>query len=104
MSAGSIIARFRRGLRGSEELRLVDGPPGQLILGVWYLGDDGEWHPSRRSVTIRLRERAELGEMLTALDRPRLPPGPKAEGEIAPMALTQPEIAPMRLTRAGGSR
>jgi len=83
-----VLARLERGAYdpnaggSSEQLRVVfSSYRGHPFVGlrVWFRGVDGAWHPTRRGVTIRLRElstvQAALGEAvrLGGLDDVRMP-------------------------------
>jgi len=55
--------RIRQGLRVRVRLSEHQGKP-RLDIRQWYMGDEGEWCPSRRGISIMPEHVGELAQML----------------------------------------
>ena len=107
--SGQQIAAFQRPGRGNDpdaELR-VDlteymGNP-FISLRVWTKGNDGQWYPSRKGVSVRLGEAEELAEALGQAVRqadfaparlPSRPPQRQAQQPRRPGPVPEPQANP----------
>jgi hypothetical protein len=73
--SGERLATFSRG-QGVELRITLDEYEGRPYIGLrlWELGQSGGWWPTKRGVTIRLRELAELLEVLGQVENQDRPP------------------------------
>src|SRR5215471_6818876 len=55
--------RIRQGLRVRVQLSEHQGKP-RLDIRQWYMGDEGEWCPSRRGISITPEHVGELAQMV----------------------------------------
>jgi hypothetical protein len=66
------LATFPRGTDGSEELRieLAEFKGKEFVnVRIWFRGEDGKFYPTKRGVSLKLRE---LPEIVSALSDPDL--------------------------------